>query len=147
MLKEKLQRDLKEAMKNRDEIRLRTLRMVLTALKNFEVEKMKEASDEDVIEVIQKEAKKRREAIEEYKKAGREDLATAEAEELAILEEYLPEQLSEDEIRKIAFEIIKKVGATSPKDLGKVMREIMPKIKGRADGKLVNRIVRGILES
>lgn len=147
LLKEKIQEQLKEAMKSKDKARLRTLRMVIAALKNFEVEKMGEATDEEVIQIIQKEVKKRKEAIEEYKKAGREDLAQSEREELEILMEYLPKQLTEDEIRSLALEVIKEVGASSLKDLGKVMKVIMPKVKGRADGKVVNRIVREILQS
>ncbi len=147
MLKEKISEDLKKAMREKDEVRVRTLRMVIAAIKNFEVEKMREATDEDVVEVIQREAKKRREAIEEYEKAGREDLAESERAELAVLQEYLPKQLSEEEIRKLALEVIKEVGASSPKDLGKVMKVIMPRVKGRADGKVVNRIVREILQS
>ncbi len=147
MLKEDIQKQLKEAMKSRDEVRVRTLRMVISAIKNFEVEKMGEASDEEVIQIIQKEAKKRKEAIEEYEKAGREDLAKSEREELEILMGYLPKQMSEDEIRSMALEVIKEVGASSLKDLGKVMKVIMPRVKGRADGKVVNRIVRDILQS
>lgn len=147
MLKEEIQKHLKEAMKSKDEVKVRTLRMVIAALKNFEVEKMGEATDEEVIQIIQKEAKRRREAIEEYKNAGREDLAQSEEEELKILMEYLPKQMTEDEIRSLALEVIKEVGASSLKDLGKVMKVIMPKVKGRADGKVVNRIVREILQS
>ncbi|AAD35772.1 glutamyl-tRNA amidotransferase [Thermotoga maritima MSB8] len=146
-LKEKLMSDLKEAMKNKDMVRMNTLRMILTTLKNLEVEKMKEATDEEVMEALMKEAKKRREAIEEYEKHGREELAEKERKELEIIESYLPKQLSEDEIRKIVMEAINEVGASSPKDLGKVMKVVMPKVKGRADGKLVNKMVREILES
>ncbi|MCD6551968.1 GatB/YqeY domain-containing protein [Thermotoga sp.] len=146
-LKEKLMSDLKEAMKKKDALRVNTLRMVLTTLKNLEVEKMKEASDEEVMEALMKEAKKRREAIEEYEKHGRAELAEKEREELEIIESYLPKQLSEEEIREIVMEAIKEVGAASPKDLGKVMKIVMPKVKGRADGKFVNKMVREILES
>ncbi len=147
LLREKIQEQLKEAMKSRDKVKTRTLRMVIAALKNFEVEKMGEATDEEIIQIIQKEVKRRKEAIEEYKKAGREELAQSEREELEILMEYLPKQLTEDEIRSLALEVIKEVGASSLKDLGKVMKVIMPKVKGRADGKVVNRIVREILQS
>lgn len=147
MLKEEIQKQLKEAMKSRNEARVRTLRMVISAIKNFEVEKMGDATDEEVVQIIQKEAKKRREAIEEYEKAGRDDLARSEREELEILMEYLPKQMSEDEIRSAALEVIREVGASSLKDLGKVMKVLMPRVKGRADGKVVNRIVRDILQS
>ncbi|PLV56808.1 GatB/YqeY domain-containing protein [Thermotoga sp. SG1] len=146
-LKEKLMADLKEAMKSKDMTKVNTLRMILTTLKNLEVEKMKEASDEEVMEALMKEAKKRREAIEEYEKHGRVDLAEKEKKELEIIESYLPKQLSEEEVREIVMDAIKEVGATSPKDLGKVMKLVMPKVKGRADGKLVNKMVREILES
>lgn len=145
-LKDKIREDLKNAMKSKDEVAVRTLRMVIAAIKNFEVEKMKEASDEDVIAVLQKEAKKRKEAIEQYKAAERDDLASSEEAELKVIEKYLPEQMSEGEIKELAKEIIKQVGATTVKDLGKVMKEIMPKVKGKADGKLVNKIVRELLE-
>ncbi len=144
-LKERIREELKNAMKAKDEVKVRTLRMLLSSLKNYEVEKMKEAEDEDVIAIIQKEVKKRKEAIEQYRNAGREDLAAEEEKELKILESYLPEQMSEEEIKKLAKEIIESVGATSPKDLGKVMKEIMTKVKGRVDGKLVNKIVRELL--
>lgn len=147
MLKEEIQKQLKEAMKSRNEARVRTLRMVISAIKNFEVEKMGDATDEEVVQIIQKEVKKRREAIEEYEKAGRDDLARSEREELEILMEYLPKQMSEDEIRSAALEVIREVGASSLKDLGKVMKVLMPRVKGRADGKVVNRIVRDILQS
>ena len=146
-LKDRIREDLKKAMKGRDEVAVRTLRMVIAAIRNFEVEKIKEATDEDVIAVLQKEAKKRKEAIEQYKAANREDLASAEEAELRVIEKYLPEQMGEEEIKELAKEIIKQVGATTVKDLGKVMKEIMPRVKGRADGKLVNKIVRELLEA
>jgi len=145
-LKERITQDLKDAMKSKDQVRVRTLRMILTTIRNIEVEKMKETTDEDVIDALQKEAKKRREAIEQYEKAGRNDLADEERKELSVIEEYLPEQMSEEEIKELAKEIINQVGASTVKDLGKVMKEIMPKVKGRADGKLVNRIVRELLQ-
>jgi len=120
--------------------------MILTTIRNIEVEKMKEATDEDVMDALQKEAKKRREAIEQYEKAGRNDLADEERKELSVIEKYLPEQMSEEEIKGLAKEIIEQLGASTVKDLGKIMKKIMPKVKGRADGKLVNRIVRELLQ-
>ncbi len=147
MLKEKIQSDLKNAMKARNAVKVRTLRMVIAAVKNFEVDKMGDATDEEVVEVIQKEAKKRREAMEEYEKAGRRDLVESEREELEVLMGYLPKQMSEEEIRSLALEIIRELGASSPNDFGKVMKVIMPRVKGRANGKIVNRIVRELLES
>jgi len=144
-LKEKIMDDLKKAMKERNEVKVRTLRMVIASIKNWEVENTKEIDDDGMIAVLSKEAKRRKEAIEEYRKAGREDLAKAEEEELKIIESYLPERMSEEEIKELVLKTIEEVKATSPKDLGKVMKVIMPKVKGRADGKLVNKMVRKIL--
>ena len=144
-LKEKIMDDLKKAMKERNEVKVRTLRMVIASIKNWEVENTKEIDDDGMIAVLSKEAKRRKEAIEEYRKAGREDLAKAEEEELKIIESYLPERMSEEEIKELVLKTIEEVKATSPKDLGKVMKVIMPKVKGRADGKLVNEMVRKIL--
>jgi len=144
-LKEKIMDDLKKAMKERNEVKVRTLRMVIASIKNWEVENTKEIDDDGMIAVLSKEAKRRKEAIEEYRKAGREDLAKAEEEELKIIESYLPERMSEEEIKELVLKTIEEVKATSPKDLGKVMKAIMPKVKGRADGKLVNEMVRKIL--
>jgi len=144
-LKEKIMDDLKKAMKERKEVKVRTLRMVIASIKNWEVENTKEIDDDGMIAVLLKEAKRRKEAIEEYRKAGREDLAKAEEEELKIIESYLPERMSEEEIKELVLKTIEEVKATSPKDLGKVMKVIMPKVKGRADGKLVNEMVRKIL--
>lgn len=137
--------DLKKAMKERNEVKVRTLRMVIASIKNWEVENTKEIDDDGMITVLTKEAKRRKEAIEEYRKAGREDLVRAEEEELKIIESYLPERMSEEEIKELVLKTIEEVKATSPKDLGKVMKVIMPKVKGRADGKLVNEMVRKIL--
>lgn len=146
-LKEKIAEDLKEAMRGKDILRVNTLRMIIAAIKNYEVEKMKQASDDDVMVVLTKEAKRRKEAIEEYEKYGRSDLAEKEKRELEIIESYLPKQLTEEEIREIVMKTIEEVGATSIRDLGKVMGAVMPKLKGKADGKLVNNIVREMLES
>ncbi len=146
-LKEKIAEDLKEAMRGKDILRVNTLRMIIAAIKNYEVEKMKQASDDDVMVVLTKEAKRRKEAIEEYEKYGRSDLAEKEKRELEIIESYLPKQLTEEEIREIVMKTIEEVGATSIRDLGKVMGAVMLKLKGKADGKLVNNIVREMLES
>ena len=146
-LKEKIAEDLKEAMKGKDILRVNTLRMIIAAIKNYEVEKMRQASDDDVVVVLSREAKKRKEAIEEYEKYGRNDLAEKEKRELEIIESCLPKQLTEEEIREIVMKTIEEVGATSIKDLGKVMSVVMPRLKGKADGKLVNNIVREMLES
>ncbi|AMW32683.1 hypothetical protein SAMN04488510_102129 [Fervidobacterium changbaicum] len=145
-LKEKILNDMKEAMKNKDEIRLRVLRSIKTAIGYFEVEgEKREATDEDVQKLILKEIKKRQESIEAYRQAGREDLAKAEEEELKILEEYAPKMLSKEEIKQIVSSVISELNATQ-KDFGKVMKEVMARIKGSADGKLVNEVVKELLK-
>jgi len=144
-LKEKLDQDLKEAIKQRDERRKSALRMVKTAIRRLEVEKMRELSDEEIQQVIAQEVKRHRQSIEEFSKGGREDLAEAEKAELEILQAYLPEALSEEEIEAAARRVIEEIGATDPRQLGEVMRRLMPQLKGRAEGKVVNQIVREIL--
>lgn len=146
MKTEELRNKLKEAMKASDEVRVRTLRLLISSIKNEEVEKGRELTEEEFSDIVLKEVKKRKEAIEMYEKGQRKDLADEERKELTILEEFLPKQLNVDEIRKMVVETIEAVGASGPKDLGKVMSALMPKLKGRADGKLVNKIVRELLE-
>lgn len=145
MLKDKVQEDLKQAMMAKDELRLSTVRMLKSAIQYHEIQKGGagyEATDEDVIEVIGREVKKRNEAIELYKKGGREELAQKEEKELEILKTYLPEQMSEEEIRNIVKQTITETGASSIQEMGKVMGALMPKVKGRADATLVSNIVR-----
>lgn len=144
-LKERLSQDLKEAMKSKDETRVRTIRLLIAAIKNFEVEKMGQATDEEVLQVMSKEVKKRLESIEMYKQASREDLAAEEENELKIIKSYMPEQMSEDQIRELAKQVIEQHNLSSPKDVGTAMKLIMPQVKGRADGKLVNKIVQELL--
>ena len=146
-LKEKLTADMKEAMKAKEagKQRLSVIRLVRGAIRQLEIDGKKELVDEDVLGVISKEAKQRRDAIEEFKKGGRDDLVAAAEAEIAILMEYLPKQLSKDEIQGLVQEAIAASGATSPQDMGKVMKELMPKVKGRADGKLVNEVVKEAL--
>ncbi len=134
--------DLKEAMKARQEIRTGALRMLMSSLQNAEKEKQKELGEEEIQAIIASEAKKRRESVETYEKAGRKDLAEKEKEELDVFLTYLPEQLSEDEVRVLVKEAIAGTGASSVQDMGKVMASLMPKVKGRADGALVGRIVK-----
>ena len=138
---------MKEAMKAKEagKQRLSVIRLVRGAIRQLEIDGKKELVDEDVLGVISKEAKQRRDAIEEFKKGGRDDLVAAAEAEIAILMEYLPKQLSKDEIKGLVQEAIAASGATSPKDMGKVMKELMPKVKGRADGKLVNEVVKEAL--
>ncbi|QTA38222.1 GatB/YqeY domain-containing protein [Thermosipho ferrireducens] len=144
MLKEKIMSDLKDAMKKRDEIKVRVLRLLNTAIKNFEVEKMKEAGDEDISQLVLKEIKKRQESIQAYKKAGRDDLAMEEENELKILQEYAPKMMTEEEIRNFVKQVIEKLQATQ-KDFGKVMKETMKALKGKAEGSVVSKIVKELL--
>ena len=143
-LKEQLTADMKDAMKAKEagKRRLSVIRLVRGAVRQLEIDGKKELSDEDVLGVISKEVKQRRDSIEDFKKGGRDDLVAEAEAEIAILMGYLPQQLSEDEVRSLVQEAIAVSGATSPKDMGKVMKELMPKVKGRADGKLVNGIVK-----
>lgn len=162
-LKEKIQTDLNSAIKNKKEAESLTLRMLQASILNKEKEKryklskekpdLKETElakesqliDEEIVEVISSEIKKRKEAISDYQKGGREELAAKEKQETEILERYLPEQLSEDEIKKIVRDAIEKVGAKEPKDMGKVMQQLLPQVKGRADGGVISKIVKELL--
>lgn len=146
-IKEQLTADMKEAMKSHDKDRLSVIRFVRGAIRQAEIDGgHKELSDEDVIGVISKEVKMRKDSIEEFKKGGREDLVAKTQAEIDVLMPYLPAQLSEDEIRAFVKEAVEKTGASTPKDMGKVMGMLMPKVKGRADGKMVNTIVRSMLQ-
>jgi uncharacterized protein YqeY len=143
--KEQIQEDLKTAMKAGDTRRREVLRLMMAAFKQVEVDRRIELSESDAVGVLMNEAKKRREAIDEMDRAGRTDLADQERYELGVIEAYLPKQLGHDEIVPLVREAIQEVGATSPKDMGRVMQVLMPRIKGQADGKLVNAIVRDML--
>ena len=148
MLKDKIQSDVKEAMKAGDSNKRLVLGMLQSAIKNKELQKRaksgkeEELNDEEVVDVISYEVKKRKESIESYKNAGREDLAEKEKGELDILMTYLPEQMSEEEIRTEAQKVINETGAKDVKEMGKVLRVLMPKLKGCADGQTVSRIVK-----
>lgn len=133
---------MRAAMKARDQARVSALRMLMTAVKNAEVERRHELSDEEAIEVVAKEAKRRRESIEMFRTGGRADLVDKESAELGVLESYLPAGLSEQEIRSLVDEAIAETGAASPKQMGEVMKALMPKVRGRADGTAVSAIVR-----
>lgn len=143
--KAKLQAALKEAMVNKDNARRDVIRMVMSAIKQVEVDSKKTLGAEDVVAILQKEAKTRRETIDEQQKAGRADLAEQEIQELHILESFLPEQLSREAILTLAQDAVAQTGAASVKDMGKVMGVLMPKVKGKADGNLVNQVVRELL--
>lgn len=143
-LKDRLAEDMKAAMKEKEsgKKKLSVIRMVRSSLKNAEIDKKSELTEEEVLDVIAREVKKRRDSLDEYLKVGREDIANGLKEEVEILMEYLPEQLSEPEIRALVKDVVDEVKPTGPKDMGKVMGKLMPKVKGKADGKLVNQIVK-----
>jgi len=145
MLKQQLQEELTQAMKDQAELQKSVLRMLLSAITYYEINKGGagyEASDEDVLSVIDKQVKQRKDSISQYEAAGRQELADKEKEEMALLEKYLPEQMSEDEVRNIVKEAIASMGTVTVSDMGKVMGAIMPKVKGKADGNIVGKIVR-----
>jgi uncharacterized protein YqeY len=144
-LKDKLTEDLKQAMRQGDERRKSTIRLVRAAIANAEIEQGEELGDDDVLAVIAKQAKQRRESVTEFAKAGRQDLVDQEEEELQVLLSYLPAQMSRDEIKVAARQVIAEVGATSMAQMGEVMRPLMSRLKGKADGSLVNQVVREIL--
>ncbi len=137
--------DMKESMKNHDEVKKNTVTMIRSAIKQIEVDKRVELDDDAIIEIISKEAKKRKDALVEFEKAGREDLINQTNEELAIIKSYLPEELSVEELTQIIEDTIKEVGAETMKDMGKVMQAVKTKTAGRADGKTINEIVKAKL--
>lgn len=143
--KAQLQDALKQAMIDKDIVRRNVIRMAMSAIKQVEVDTRKELSPEDVIVVLQKEAKAQRESIEEQEKAGYTEAAEKSKEELAILESFLPKQLSREEIVVLARDAIEQSGASSMKDMGQVMGILMPRVKGKADGGVVNQVVRELL--
>ena len=139
---EEIEAEVREAMKARDAERRDALRLIVNALKNSEKELQRPLSDDEELQVLQRERKRRVEAAEAFRTGGAEDRALAEERELAILEEFMPEPLTEDEIEEIVDDAIAEVGATSMADLGRVMADVMPQIAGRADGSVVSQIVR-----
>ena len=140
-LKEKITEDMKIAMKEGEKTKLNLIRMLRSEIRYKEIEKGSELDDNGIIDVLSSAAKRRKESIQEFRKGGREDLAAKEEKELKIIYSYLPEQLSEEELLKLIDESIEEADAQSSKDVGKVMRVIIPKVKGRADGKKVNQMV------
>jgi uncharacterized protein YqeY len=144
-LKDRLAEDLKQAMRQGDERRKSTIRLVRAAITNTEIERGEELGDDGVLAIIARQAKQRRESVTEFAKAGRRDLVDQEEEELQILLSYLPAQMSRDEIEVVAQQVIAEVGATSRAQMGEVMRRLMSQLKGKADGGLVNQVVREIL--
>jgi uncharacterized protein YqeY len=145
-ISERIAEDLKQAQKQRDQTRLSTLRMLKSELKYKEIEKGGPLTEEEEIGVLSSSAKKRMDSITQFKNGNRSDLVTKEESELKVVQSYLPEQLSESDLRQIIDQAVSEVGALGKSDLGKVMKVLMPKVKGRADGKLVNQLVTNRLE-
>ena len=145
-LKDKLLIDLKEAMKEKDRIKKDTIQMVRSAILQIEKDNKVELQDDAIIEVLSKEIKRRRDALSEFEKSDRADLIENLKREISILTLYLPEQLSEDELLKIISEAVQQVGAKSMKDIGMIMKVVLPQIKGKADGRLVNTLIKRIFE-
>lgn len=144
-LYQKVEQELVLAMKEKNELKVSTLRMLIAALKNKKIELQKELTDTDVIAVIQKLVKQRKDSIESYTEGGREELAQKEAEEIEFLKKYLPEEMSKEELDAIIDDVISEVGAKSMADMGKVMGAVMQKVSGRADGNVVKERVQSKL--
>lgn len=143
---DQLNQDMKEAMRSKDKLRLSVIRMVKGSLQNEAIKlKKDELTAEESLTVLSREVKQRKDSLQEFEKVGRQDLADKLQEELEILLAYMPEQLSEDELKQIISQAISEVGATSKKEMGKVMGHVLPKVKGKADGGLVNKIVQQLL--
>lgn len=143
----KIQQDLTDSMKQKNEIKTSTLRLVISEIGNARIEKREDLTDEDIVQVIAKEAKKRQESIAAFKQGERTDLAEKEEQELLILKTYLPEPVSDEELLKIVDSQIAEIGAKDMKDLGKVMSAVLSKVKGRAEGGAVSAIVKSKLSS
>lgn len=150
MDKQKLQEELRQATLAKDELKTSVLRLLLSSINYYEIEKGKagyEATDEDVLTVIQREIKQRKDSIEHFEAAGRQDLVDKETKEMKILQSYLPAQMSEDEIKSLVEQVIKETGATSIQDMGKIMGALMPKIKGKADMGQVSQFIKERISS
>jgi uncharacterized protein YqeY len=141
-LDERLVEEMKQAMKSNDKLRLSTIRMIRSASKNKEIELRKKLEDEDVVKVIQAMVRKGEESVEQFQTGGRMDLVEKEKKEIEILKSFLPQPLSQEEILAIIDQSIQETQASSLKDIGKVMKSVMPKIGGKADGKLINQLVK-----
>lgn len=147
-IKDQLTADMKQAMKDKEagKLRLAVIRMVRNSIRNQEINNKIELDDNAVLQVLMKEVKMRQDSLEEFKKANRAELVAQAEEEIAILKQYLPEALSDEELKAIVAETIAEVGATSPKDMGKVMPKVIAKAQGRADGKRISAMVRELLK-
>lgn len=146
-MKAKLNADMRQAMKDKDTLRRDVIRLTLADIKNAEIAKRGELSDSDILGILAREVKQHNESIEAYAQGGRKDLEDRERAELAIIEEYLPKQLSRDEIVAEAKKIIEETGASGPSDKGKVMPKLVAQLKGAADGKIINEVVTELLNS
>ncbi|OYD07663.1 GatB/YqeY domain-containing protein [Paludifilum halophilum] len=145
-LMERLNSDMKTAMKNKDKTKLSVIRMVRSSLKNEEIKLNRPLTEEDALNVISRELKQQKDSLNEFEQADRKDLAEKARADIAVLQEYLPEPLTEEEVRGIVREAIQESGATSKADMGQVMKIVIPRVKGRADGKMVNRLVQEALQ-
>ncbi|AIQ48782.1 MULTISPECIES: GatB/YqeY domain-containing protein [Paenibacillus] len=145
-LSERLNEDMKQAMKSKDKFTLSTIRMVRSTINYSEIELKRTLDDNEVLDILSREIKQRKDALQEFESAGREELAANTKAEIEIIIKYLPAQLSEEEIKVIVQQTIQETGASSKSDMGKVMSALMPKVKGRADGKLVNQAVLQFLQ-
>jgi uncharacterized protein YqeY len=146
-LKKRIDDDLKEALKSKDSVTLSVLRMLKSEIHYKEIERGSDLSDDDVISVLSTAIKRRKDSIQQFEKGGRDDLTSKEQEELAVVTKYMPEQLGDEELSQIISQAIDEEDASGPSDLGKVMRLVMPKVQGRADGKKVNKMVSSQLQS
>lgn len=146
-IRDTLQADIKTAMREKDTQTRDTLRLLMTAVKQIEVDEQISLDDKGITAVLTKQAKQRRESIAEYEKADRADLAKVEKAELAVIERYLPKMMSREEIHELASKIVAETGVSDPKGMGQVMGKLMPLVKGKADGRVVNEVVREILQS
>ena len=144
-LREDVSKEMVKAMKAGEKLRVSTLRMLIAAIKYKEIDKGEDLTDADIVQVATTMAKQRRDSIEQFRAGGREEMAKQEEEELKVLTEYLPEQVGEAEVLKVVEEVAGDLGAGGPADMGKVMKGVMAKLKGRADGKVVQEAVKGFL--
>ncbi|MFD2618265.1 GatB/YqeY domain-containing protein [Terrilactibacillus laevilacticus] len=144
-LLDRLNQDLKQAMRDRDKVKLSVIRMIKTSITNESIKHGKELSDDDVLTVLSRELKQRKDSLQEFENAGRQDLIEGVQKEIEVVNLYMPEQLSKDDLQSIIDETISEVGAVSKSDMGKVMSALMPKVKGKADGKLVSSLVQSRL--
>jgi uncharacterized protein YqeY len=144
-LLEILNSDMKQAMKDKEKGKLSVIRMVKSSLQNEQINLGRELTDDEMLTVLTREMKQRKDSLQEFNKASRQDLAEGVQEEIIILTKYMPSQLSEEEVRQLIIETISQVGASSKADMGKVMGALMPKVKGKADGALVNKLVLELL--